>query len=676
MRRADGWGLALVLLICGPATAGAADVDLAILARDRGRHDEALSAWVKASLQPDARGFVWNQLGWAYAALRRLPEARDSFLRGTDRSATTADRAESQLGLAVTALMSAQPRQALAPLRALLEQNPFDQTSALKSPYVMAAANYEAAQAATSLGDKVRAMAYLRQCASLDDRNLECLQDLAGLQANDGKDREAWYSYKNLLDRDPADPRAARESKRLRPSLKGDSESELRIRRIERPMLGPQPAADEALPEPGPALRVGLFTAPGGRPAAAARIYFTANSDFKVLALSGEVIQDGGKALRRWEVDFRPEHDLVELRDDSRNIVHTTTQSFRIVPGGPAASVLLSGARFADGAGFDQGDREVRGAVEVRPATGGFQLINVVGLEEYLYGVVSAALPLQSDSEAYKAQAVVSRSRALWFKAHAGGNPERADICDSEACQKYLGLSAEMRDAAAAVRATAGITLTKDGTAALALEHDDCGGVTEDGRAAQEPGAEAMVSVSDGEHPAAIGDSPEKLELWTHEYPGPDRYCEATGTTAPAESRWMRIIPAADITERAKRSRDIGPVRQLLVRARTATGRVRVLEVVGSRGSLTLEGAQAMASVLSPGSLRSTLFTVQPLMAGAQADRFIIWGAGTGHGVGLCRAGMLGQARLGRRWPDILAHYFPALKLTGLSESGKKKPQP
>jgi SpoIID/LytB domain protein len=153
------------------------------------------------------------------------------------------------------------------------------------------------------------------------------------------------------------------------------------------------------------------------------------------------------------------------------------------------------------------------------------------------------------------------------------------------------------------------------------------------------------------------------LELWTHEYPGQDRYCEASGITSPVESRWMRIIPAADITERAKRRRDIGPVRQLLVRRRSATGRVLVLEVVGSRGALTLEGGKAIAEVLSPGSLRSTLFTVQPLMAGAKADRFIIWGAGTGHGVGLCRAGMLGQARMGRKFPVILAHYFPTLKL-------------
>jgi stage II sporulation protein D len=493
--------------------------------------------------------------------------------------------------------------------------------------------------------------------------NLECLKDLADLEAKIGQNREAWYSYLGLLAFDPAEARAVRQVQKLRRFITGDPEAALPVRRVGRPLLPPQLADDEVLSAPGPTLRVGLFTAPDRRPSTASRVYFVANSDFKVIAKSGDVIKDDGKALHQWEVDFRPENNLVELRDNSRNIVYTTKQSFRIIPSGPAASVLLKSARFIDPVGFDTGDREVRGAIEVLPNPYGFKLINEVGLEEYLYGVVSAALPHRSDSEAYKAQAVVSRSRALWFRAHHGENQERVDICDSEACQLYLGVSGEMRDAAAAVRDTAGITLTKDGVVALVLEHDNCGGVTEDGRASAIPGAEALVSVSDGESPAAIGHSPDQLELWTHEYPGQDRYCEASGITAPAESRWIRIIPAADITQRAKRSRDIGPVRQLLVRKRTATGRVQVLEVVGSRGSLTLTGAKAISDVLSPGSLRSTLFTVQPLMAGAKADRFIIWGAGTGHGVGLCRAGMLGQARMGRKWPLILAHYFPALKV-------------
>ncbi|MDD5629872.1 MAG: SpoIID/LytB domain-containing protein, partial [Elusimicrobia bacterium] len=576
MTPAGRWGLALALLLCRPAGAADSEVDLAIRARDQGRAEEALAHWSKATLRPEARGFVWNQLGWACAALRRLPEARDSFLKGMDRSATTADRAESQLGLAVAARLEGQPRRALAPLRALLEQDPFDQASPLKSPFIMAAANHEAARAATSLGEKARAAAYLRQCLNLDALDLECLRDLAEAKAKAGDDREAWLAYRRLLSLDPGDRRAAREVEKLGAAVPEG----LGVRRIGRPLLPPQPPEGEVRTESGPALRVALFTGRDGRAGKATRVRFAVNSDFKVLAAAGGAVLGEGRAQRRWEVDFRGEHGLLELRDESRNLVCTTTESFRIVPNGPAGSVLLQDAAFSERAAFDAGDRELRGAVSVRPGPGGFMLVNEVGLEEYLYGAVSAALPRQSDSEAYKAQAVVSRTRALWYRAHPGAGPDGADICDSEACQRYLGLSEEMQAAAAAVRETAGVTLTQDGAVALALEHDDCGGLTEDGRGAQAPGAEALVSVADGERPASVGRTPGELELWTHEYPPADSYCEASGINPPAESRWMRIIPAADIAERAGRSRDIGAVRQLVVRQRTATGRAQELEVV------------------------------------------------------------------------------------------------
>ena len=101
---------------------------------------------MKASEQPDAAGFVWNQRGWAQAALNRNPQARESFVRALDHSTTTADQAEAQLGLGMIALKAGHPQEALAPLRSAL----------LQGPYAMAAASYELAQAAQeTFGKKV-----------------------------------------------------------------------------------------------------------------------------------------------------------------------------------------------------------------------------------------------------------------------------------------------------------------------------------------------------------------------------------------------------------------------------------------------------------------------------------------------------------------------------------------
>ena len=216
------------------------DVNLAVLARDLGRPDEAVTYWTKASLEAGAGGFVFNQRGWAYAAIARLPEAREAFLKGLDRSSTTAEQAEAQLGLGMVARMGVQPRQALVPLRALLEQNPFASSSVMKSPYIMAAASYEAARAALSAGDKYAAMAYLRQCVNLDAWNLECLGALAELEARVGENRAAWYSYLRVLALDPANEQAQRQARRLREFITGDPQNSLPIRRLSRPLLPPQ----------------------------------------------------------------------------------------------------------------------------------------------------------------------------------------------------------------------------------------------------------------------------------------------------------------------------------------------------------------------------------------------------------------------------------------------------
>jgi peptidoglycan hydrolase-like amidase len=76
--------------------------------------------------------------------------------------------------------------------------------------------------------------------------------------------------------------------------------------------------------------------------------------------------------------------------------------------------------------------------------------------------------------------------------------------------------------------------------------------------------------------------------------------------------------------------------------------------------------AQEIEDVLSPSSLRSTLFTITPLYRGKRLMRLILWGAGTGTGRGVCRGGALGMASLGQGYHDILTHYYPGAHFEGL----------
>lgn len=634
--------------------------NLALIDRDLGQVERALPLWVKASLRPEADGFSWNQRGWSYLALDRPREARESFQRAVDRSSTTATQAEAQLGWAIAERVNGAPKAAMAPLRNAL----------VLGPYVIPLAAYQTALAALATGDKNAAQAYLRQCASQDPLNLECLRQLARLHAQMGENLSAWRVYQRVLALDTKNEEAAARIRKLAAYITGNPEDHKPIRRLSRPLLD---AKDESLPLAASTitLRVALFSNDQGRPSTLTQAYLMVNSSFKVAA-AGEVVRDSGGAQDQWEVLFRPENNVVELRDNARNIQHISKQPFRILPSERRGSVLIKSARLTDALGIDPGDREVRGALEILPTPYGFKLVNEVNLEDYVYGAVAAALPRSSPAQAYRAQAVVARTRALWYKANRPETLESSDICDSSACQRYVGLSEEMRVSSREAAATEGLVLTLAGRPARVLQHENCGGATADGRHSGLEGVEHLVSVEDAESPSASFLTPEQLERRVHEFPARDRYCEASGLTPPAQSRWLRLISGKDIQERMDRIRPVGRVKRVMVARRSSSGRAQALEVFGSRGSALIEGENAMAELLSPGSLRSALFTIQPL---AEGD-LLLWGAGTGHGLGLCLAGALGQASLGRSWKDILSHYFPGLTLADLNAKPKTTAAP
>ncbi|HXF04513.1 MAG TPA: amidase, partial [Blastocatellia bacterium] len=65
--------------------------------------------------------------------------------------------------------------------------------------------------------------------------------------------------------------------------------------------------------------------------------------------------------------------------------------------------------------------------------------------------------------------------------------------------------------------------------------------------------------------------------------------------------------------------------------------------------------------VLSPTHLYSSAFIVTAERRGSPTipERFFLRGAGWGHGVGLCQIGAAVMAVRGKKYDEILSHYFP-----------------
>lgn len=182
---------------------------------------------------------------------------------------------------------------------------------------------------------------------------------------------------------------------------------------------------------------------------------------------------------------------------------------------------------------------------------------------------------------------------------------------------------------------------------------------------------ERLVSTSDSMKPFAGWRTPLDLERFVRETPPEGLFSEAAPAPSPAAARWVRVIGAKQLRERVARRKDIGALLRVRVASRTSTGRVKALEFIGSRGSLLYAGRREIEGVLSPGSLRSTLFVLQPLYDGKELTRLLVWGAGTGSGLGMSRAGAAGQAALGRSWKEILMTYFPRCGILDLDHSKK-----
>lgn len=329
--------------------------------------------------------------------------------------------------------------------------------------------------------------------------------------------------------------------------------------------------------------------------------------------------------------------DGVTVADDNGRAAIRAPLS--VTPAGPDGFVQVNG-------------REYRGRVEVRRAGSGISVVERVGLESYLAGVVSAELGEhpEGDDQAAMAQAVVSRTYAV--RNSGRWRAQGFDVAATVGDQRYDGVAGETPQSWRAVRATRGEILTWHGRPIDAFFSSTCGGTT----------AAATEVFSGGDRPylRSIRDvDADGLPYCriSPRYQWREEWTEATLTAAlrrtlPSEAG----IPAAAV----------GDIRAVRVAARSASGRVSRLEIRTGGRVVVVAGAAVRRVLVPPGQdvLRSAAFTLSARTSGGRVTSLVAEGRGSGHGVGLCQWGAIGRARAGQHYPAILAAYFPGTTLT------------
>ena len=154
----------------------------------------------------------------------------------------------------------------------------------------------------------------------------------------------------------------------------------------------------------------------------------------------------------------------------------TLTSSLQLAVDGGPAQALTPPLTFtpAGGSKLTLG-RTYRGRIVVDVLNGRLRAINVLPLEQYLYGVVPAEMPYTWLPAALQAQAVAARSYALASRKAAAP----FDVYADGRSQMYLGISAEKPAATEAVDETAGEVLLYAGHVATTFFSSSTGGWTQ-----------------------------------------------------------------------------------------------------------------------------------------------------------------------------------------------------
>ncbi len=327
-------------------------------------------------------------------------------------------------------------------------------------------------------------------------------------------------------------------------------------------------------------------------------------------------------------------------------------------PAAPTYIRLLGPTRHYDG----KPDRPYRGIITVQPAGGCLTVIDTVELEDYLQGVVSSEMGAGYPLEALKAQAVAARTYAL--RAREKNAAALYDLDDTPACQVYGGVLSEDPRTTQAVQETADKVLRYDGKLIDAVYSSTCGGYTESAKEAWGHDVPYLQSVADfTEEKTGVAPHPEDEAAWTTYFKTmKELNCLRPRYANPQAFRWVVLLKRKELEANLGTANGVGTVLSVTPVHRGASGRITALRIDGTTRSVTIEKELAIRRVL--GNLRSSAFTLDAYCDDNNIPVvFALWGAGWGHGIGMCQVGAVGLAEQGWTYDKILAYYYKGVSV-------------
>ncbi len=334
--------------------------------------------------------------------------------------------------------------------------------------------------------------------------------------------------------------------------------------------------------------------------------------------------------------------------------------------------------------------------------------VNILPVENYLTSVISSEMSATSPKELLKAHAIISRSWLLaqmekskelqslqmryepeqkteseFIKWYDREDHKLYDVCADDHCQRYQGITKLIaHNAQNAVQETRGLILTYEGKICDTRFSKSCGGITEPFENVWEPEPKPyLTKVIDYKFEPDGYDldltKEENAQKWIRN--APPAFCNTTDEKILSQVlldydqetkdfyRWKKEYTQTEIKELIgeKSGMDFGEIIDLVPVQRGESGRIIKLKIIGTKKTLTVGKELYIRKILSDTHLYSSAFVVDKFdYENEIPQKFVLTGAGWGHGVGLCQIGAAVMSHMGYNFDEILLHYFKGASIT------------
>jgi len=328
-------------------------------------------------------------------------------------------------------------------------------------------------------------------------------------------------------------------------------------------------------------------------------------------------------------------------------------------------------------------------------------LINHIPVEEYLKSVISSEMKATSHIELLKAHAIISRSWLLaqierrtkgkqkeqtvfsasatenelikWYDNH---DHKLFDVCADDHCQRYQGITQiSTKKASDAVAETSGEVLMYDNSLCDARFSKSCGGISENFEHVWEnTHLPYLTKIVDNKEISQLAKLDLKIEANAQAWilNNEPAFCNTKEKKVLEQIlndydldtnfyRWTEELSQEKISKLIFKKSDIdfGEILSLKSIERGESGRIVKLEIHGTKKTMTIGKELEIRRILSESHLFSSAFVVEMHeIKNGIPQKFVLKGAGWGHGVGLCQIGAAVMANKGYSYIQILEHYF------------------